>query len=189
MPRPGFRTWLFLLLLALGAGLALFDQRDTGQPGPVPYNASGEPDYYLEQARVTRFNDQGKPHQQLTTPRLTHTPNDDVTRLETPWVSLRDDSGRLWTAEAQSGRLGPGGNPLTLDGKARLSAPAERWELVTETLIYDADTGHAWSEAPATLSQAAQWMRGDRFDAWINDNRVRLTDNVRGHHPPEDPEP
>jgi lipopolysaccharide export system protein LptC len=28
-------------------------------------------------------------------------------------------------------------------------------------------------------------MSGDRFDAWIHDNRARLTDNVRGHHPPE----
>ncbi len=71
------------------------------------------------------------------------------------------------------------------DGDARLRAPAERWELETETLHYDADTGHAWSTTPATLRQPPQRMSGERFDAWLHDNRARLTDNVRGHHPPE----
>ena len=26
-------------------------------------------------------------------------------------------------------------------------------------------------------------LRGDRFDAWINEDRMRLTDNVQGHLP------
>ena len=192
LPRPGFRTWLFLLLLALGGGLALLDQREASRPGAVPRDAAGEPDYYLEDARLTRFDAQGRPHQRLETPRLVHTPEDDVTRLETPDVRLRDDSGRRWLASAAHGRLGAGGNPLLLEGDARLTAPQERWHLETEALHYDADTGHAWSETPALLRQPPQRMRGERFDAWIHDKRARLTDNVRGHHPPttpEDPEP
>ncbi|RTR06084.1 LPS export ABC transporter periplasmic protein LptC [Halomonas nitroreducens] len=192
LPRPGFRTWLLLLLLALGGGLALLDQRDASPPGAVPRDAAGEPDYFLEDARLTRFDAQGRPHQRLETPRLVHTPDDDVTRLTTPEVRLRDDSGRRWLASADRGRLGAGGNPLLLEGDARLTAPRERWHLETETLHYDADTGHAWSETPALLRQPPQQMRGERFDAWLHDNRARLTDNVRGHHPPttpEDPEP
>ncbi|MBB3231548.1 LPS export ABC transporter periplasmic protein LptC [Halomonas stenophila] len=188
LPRPGFRTWLLLVLLALGGGLALLDQREASRPGAVPRDAAGEPDYFLEDARLTRFDVQGRPHQRLETPRLVHTPDDDVTRLATPDVRLRDDSGRRWLATAARGRLGAGGNPLLLEGDARLSAPRERWHLETEALHYDADTGHAWSETPALLRQPPQRMRGERFDAWIHDNRARLTDNVRGHHPPTTPE-
>ncbi|TDB03067.1 LPS export ABC transporter periplasmic protein LptC [Halomonas marinisediminis] len=185
LPRPGFRTGLALLLLALGGGLALLDLRDPGTIQQIPRDAAGEPDFYLENAHLTRFDAEGRLHQQVTTPRLVHTPKDDVTRLETPHIKLHDRGGRLWLAEADSGRLGPGGNPLRLEGEARLLAPAERWSLETDTLHYDADTGHAWSTTPATLRQPPQHMRGERFDAWVHDNRARLTDNVRGHHPPE----
>lgn len=188
LPRPGFRSWLVLLLLALGGGLALLDLHEPGTNGQVPHDAAGEPDFYLESARLTRYDTEGRPHQQVITPRLVHTPVDDVTRLEAPRTRLHDAAGRLWLAEADSGTLGPGGNPLRLDGDARLQAPTERWELETETLHYDADTGHAWSTTPATLRQPPQRMSGDRFDAWLHDNRARLTDNVRGHHPPETPE-
>ncbi|MDT8896386.1 LPS export ABC transporter periplasmic protein LptC [Halomonas sp. I1] len=192
LPRPGFRTWLFFLLLLLGGGLALLDSRDTDAPGPVPQDAAGEPDYYLEDVEATRFDAEGRPHQHLVTPRLVHTPVDDVTRLENPDVRLRDNDGRRWLARAEKGRLETGGNPLVLAGDVHLEAPEERWHLTTRTLHYDADTGHAWSDTPTTVSQPPQSMRGQRFDAWLHDNRVRLTDNVRGHHPPatdEDPEP
>ncbi|MCW4151626.1 LPS export ABC transporter periplasmic protein LptC [Halomonas sp. 18H] len=192
LPRPGFRTWLFLLLLLLGAGLTLLDQRQSEPPGPVPPSRSGEPDYYIEDLRATRYDAQGRPHQQLQAPRLSHTPVDDVTRLQSPTLRLRDDSGRHWTASADRGRLDSGGAPLSLTGNVRLEAPQEHWQLTTRSLHYNADTAHAWSEAPVTLRQAVQRMQAERFDAWLDDNRVRLTDNVRGHHPPatdEDPEP
>ncbi|MBB3191642.1 LPS export ABC transporter periplasmic protein LptC [Halomonas cerina] len=185
LPRLSYRVWLFLLLLALGGGLALLDMRDTPPPGPVPRDAAGEPDYYLEEARLTRFDAAGRPHQQLTTPRLVHTPQDDVTRLEAPRARLIDASQRVWLAHGDTGTLGAGGNPLTLTGHAQLEAPAERWHLATEILHYDADAGHAWSETPVVLRQPPQTMRAERFDAWIDDSRARLTDNVRGHHPPE----
>ncbi|MEQ6918359.1 LPS export ABC transporter periplasmic protein LptC [Halomonas aquatica] len=191
LPRPGFRTGLLLLLFALGGGLALLDLQDAPLPGPVPGGASGEPDYYLENARLTRFDAKGQPHQRLDTPRLTHTPHDDITRLQRPQGKLLDDSGRVWLARGDRGTLETGGNPLTLSGDAQLRAPAERWQLDTEILHFDADSGHAWSETPAVLRQPPQRMSGERFDAWIHDNRARLTDNVRGHHPPqthEDPE-
>ncbi|GHE22502.1 LPS export ABC transporter periplasmic protein LptC [Halomonas urumqiensis] len=187
LPRPGYRLWLALMLLLLGGVLVLIDQRDIREPGEVPRDAAGEPDYYLEGARLTRFDAAGLAHQRLETPRLVHTPHDDVTRLEMPEARLFDNAGRTWYAEARNGLLGAGGNPLTLTGDARLYAPQERWQLDTEVLRFDADSGHAWSETPAVLRQPPQRMSGERFDAWIHDNRARLTDNVRGYHPPETP--
>jgi len=190
LPRPGFRSALLLLLLALGGGMALLDL-EPPVPGPVPGGEAGEPDYYLEDARLTRYDAQGRPHQRLVTPRLTHTPHDDVTRLDQPEARLIDNAGRGWLASGERGSLGANGDLLTLSGNARLLAPAERWQLDTEVLHFDADSGHAWSDTPTLLRQPPQRMRGERFDAWIHDNRVRLTDNVRGYHPPatrEEPE-
>lgn len=189
LPRPSFRIWLFLLLLGLGGLIAWLDPWQAPVTGPVPTDEAGEPDYFLEEARLTRFDADGRAHQRLESPRLVHTPHDDVTRVATPLAHLIDREGRLWVASGNEGRLGAGGNPLTLSGDARLHAPEERWQLDTELLHFDADAGHAWSETPALLQQPPQRMRGERFDAWIHDNRARLTDNVRGYHPPETARP
>lgn len=182
--KPSARVWLVLLLLALGGVLAIIEQRDVSLPGPVPHDAAGEPDFYLEGARMTRFDAQGQAYQRLDTPRLVHTPVDDVTRAESPRIRIFDEEGRIWFARGETGTLGAGGNPLTLRGDAQLEAPDEGWRLNTETLVYDNVTSHAWSESEALLRQYEQRVRGERFDAWIDEGRMRLTDNVRGFHPP-----
>lgn len=184
LPKPPVKLWLALLVLALGGLLAVIDQRDATLPGPVPSDEAGEPDFYLKGARMTRFDEQGNPHQRLDTPRLVHTPEDDVTRAVTPRIRIYDAAGRIWFASGQTGTLGAGGNPLTLTGDARLEAPGQGWRLATDVLVYDSDTQHAWSESEALLRQFEQRIRGERFDAWIDESRMRLTGNVRGRHPP-----
>ncbi|GGX81885.1 hypothetical protein GCM10007160_06540 [Litchfieldella qijiaojingensis] len=185
VPRPSPKLWLLLILLVVGGILALFEARDPRLPGPVPRDDAGEPDYYLEGVSLTRFDASGTPYQRLDTPRLVHTPEDDVTRTQTPVARLHDNQGRIWFSHSDTGILGPGGKHLILEGNARLNSPGEGWQLDTEVLHVDTDTGHAWSDTPALLQQPPQYVRGERFDAWINENRMRLTDNVRGFHPPE----
>ncbi|WP_192036574.1 LPS export ABC transporter periplasmic protein LptC [Halomonas sp. YLGW01] len=189
LPRPSPRVWLALLLVALGAVLTLVEQRDVRAPGPVPTDSAGEPDFYLEGVTLTRFDAQGRPHQRLETPRLVHTPHDDTTRADTPRTRLLDDDGELWRASGRQGTLGPGGNPLVLSGAAHLESPGEGWQLNTETLNIDTDTNHAWSDSEARITQSSQRVRGDRLDVWFDDDRLQLTGNVRGFHPPEEQAP
>ncbi|MDW5378631.1 LPS export ABC transporter periplasmic protein LptC [Halomonas sp. HP20-15] len=186
LSRLSYKWWLALILIALGGLLALIEQRNISLPAPPSTAASGEPDYYLEDATLTRFDAAGTAHQRLETPRLTHTPDDDVTHLETPDARLVDDRGRVWFASADTGRLGANANPLKLSGDAQLEAPEQGWQINSEVLVYDADTGHAWSESEAVLRKFQQRVRGDRFDAWLDSGRMRLNGNVRGHHPPID---
>lgn len=185
LPKPSAKLWVGLLIVALGIILALIEQRDDRSPGPVPTGDTGEPDYYLEGVTMTRFDAEGTPHQRLKTPRLVHTPNDDTTRSETPKARFFDSEGRTWLGSGDTGKLGPGSELLTLQGNATLIAPNEGWQLETDTLHVDIDDGYAWSDSPALLQKPPQRVRGERFEAWFDDNRMRLTDEVRGHHPPE----
>ncbi|WP_458527232.1 LPS export ABC transporter periplasmic protein LptC [Onishia taeanensis] len=189
LPRPSPRVWLALLLVVLGAVLALFEQRDGRTPGPVPMDSAGEPDFYLEGVTLTRFDDEGRPHQRLETPRLVHTPHNDMTRTETPRARLLDADGELWLASGQEGTLGAGGNPLVLSGDAQLTSPGEGWQLDTDVLHVDTDTNHAWSDSQAYITQPPQRMRGDTLDVWFDEDRMRLTGNVHGFHPPEEQAP
>jgi len=178
-----WRIGLLLLLLVLGGGLTYLDQRGESDAGPAIEKTMGEPDYYLEEASMTRFDEQGHAYQQLDTPRLVHTPADDVIRTQTPHGYLTDDQQRQWQVTGDRGVLNRSGEQLTLEGNARLVQPEQAWSLETQTLHYDNQEAHAWSDTSAVLRQHDQRMRGDRFDAWLNEDRMRLTDNVRGHLP------
>ncbi|WP_110685240.1 LPS export ABC transporter periplasmic protein LptC [Salinicola aestuarinus] len=189
LPSPWWRRLgLVALLLLLGGGLAWLDQRGEPESEPLPGNEAGEPDYYLEDANLTRFDADGRPYQRLETPRMAHTPIDDVIRAETPHGYLIDAEERQWQITADSARLMRGGEQLTLEGNAQLVQPDEGWQLETQTLHYDNPQAHAWSDTPSVLSQHDQRMSGERFDAWIDDNRMRLTNDVKGYLPqqPED---
>ncbi|KAA0020860.1 LPS export ABC transporter periplasmic protein LptC [Salinicola corii] len=177
------RLGLLVLLLALGGGLTYLDQRGENDQEPVIGNTVGEPDYYLEDARMTRFDEQGRAYQRLETPRLVHTPSDDIIRTEAPHGYLTDDQQRQWQVTSQTGQLSRSGEQLTLQGDARLVQPEQAWSLETQTLHYDNREAHAWSDTPSVLRQHNQSMRGNRFDAWINEDRMRLTDNVQGRLP------
>lgn len=177
------RLGLLALLLILGGGLTYLDQRGEDQQKSAISNTTGEPDYYLEDASMTRFNAQGRVYQRLDTPRLVHTPADDIIRTETPQGYLIDDQQREWQVTSDTGQLNRGGERLTLEGNARLVQPEQAWSLETQTLHYDNREAHAWSDTSSVLRQHDQRMRGDRFDAWINEDRMRLTDNVQGYLP------
>lgn len=189
LPRPSPRIWLALLLVILGAVLTFIEQRDAGTPGPIPRDSAGEPDFYLEGVTLTRFDEKGRPHQRLVTPRLVHIPDDDSTRAETPKARLLDGDGDLWLANGQEGTLSTGGNRLVLHGDAHLESPGEGWQLDTEILHVDTVTNHAWSDSEARITQPPQRMRGDRLDVWFDDDLMRLTGNVHGFHPTKDQAP
>lgn len=177
------RLGLLALLLILGGGLTYLDQRRESQQEPTIGNTTGEPDYYLEDASMTRFDAQGRAYQRLDTPRLVHTPADDIIRTEKPHGFLTDDQQRQWQVTSETGQMSRSGQQLTLEGNARLVQPDQAWSLETKTLHYDNREAHAWSDTPSVLRQHNQSMSGKRFDAWIDENRMRLTDNVQGHLP------
>lgn len=177
------RLGLLVLLLVLGGGLTYLDQRGQTKQAPIIGNTLGEPDYYLEDASMTRFDAQGRAYQRLDTPRLVHTPSDDIIRTETPHGYLTDDQQRQWEVTSDTGEMSRSGEQLTLQGNARLVQPEQAWSLETQTLHYSNREAHAWSDTTSVLRQHNQSMQGERFDAWIDEDRMRLTDNVQGHLP------
>ncbi|WP_027349889.1 LPS export ABC transporter periplasmic protein LptC [Halotalea alkalilenta] len=186
LKRNANRLWLVLILLAVGGVLALIDQRgELLSPGPLPDSSEGEPDYYLEQVVYTRFDQQGRPYQTLESPRVTHISDSDVSFTDTPVIGLIDENERHWRITGDRGRVGPGGDRITLSGNARAVQPDDLWRLETDTLEYDRDSARVWSDSESRFFQGEQRTRGDRFQAWINEDRMLLEGNVSGTLLPE----
>lgn len=184
LKRLKMRVWLTVLVVALGALLVWIDPRGPQEAGIDPEAQAQEPGHVLENAEITLFGDSGSVLQSLTTPRLIHTPQRGETWAERPQATLFDSEDRQWLASAEVGTLNTATQALLLSGSARLIAPDEGWQLDTELLHYDGLTQHAWSNTPVLLQQPPQQMSALNMDVWLNDSQVRLTDNVRGTHPP-----
>ncbi len=183
--RTRARLGILILVLTLGGVLTLIDQRNTLMaPGPAPDSAQGVPDYYLEGVTYTRFDEQGQRAQTMESPRVSHTPEDDVTRAVTPHFTLLGDDGNQWTADGERATLGPDANTFELAGNAVLRQPADGWQLETDVLHYDLPSKHAWSDSDAVFTQNEQRTRGDRFNGWVDEDRMTLEGNVQGFHPP-----
>ena len=178
------RDWLTGLFIALGVLLVWLDPRGPQETAIDPEAQAQEPGHVLENAEITLFGDSGNILQSLRTPRLIHTPQRGETWSENPQAILYDSENRQWLANANVGTLNTNTQALLMSGAARLIAPDEGWQLDTELLHYDGLNQHAWSETPVLLQQPPQQMNASRMDVWLNDSQVRLTDNVRGTHPP-----
>ncbi|HAZ99118.1 MAG TPA: LPS export ABC transporter periplasmic protein LptC [Halomonas sp.] len=178
------RVWITAMVVALGGLLVWLDPRGP-QEGEIDQEARAqEPGHVLENAEITLFGESGAIQQSLVTPRLVHTPQTAMTDVMSPRATLFDSEQREWLATADTGTLNTDSQALTLRGSARLLAPEEGWQLDTQQLNYDGVTRHAWSDTPVLLQQPPQRMEASRMDVWLDDSQVRLTNNVRGVHPP-----
>lgn len=178
------RVWLTGLFIALGALLVWLEPGGPQRVAIDPDAQAQEPGHVLENAEITLFGENGNIVQLLQTPHLIHTPQSGETWSEQPRAILYDNENRQWRANADVGTLNANTHVLVLSGSAQLFAPDEGWQLNTELLHYDGLNQHAWSDVPVLLQQPPQRMSASSMDVWLNDSQVRLTDNVRGTHPP-----
>lgn len=178
------RLWLTAMVITLGGFLVWLDPRGPRDQAVDPEARAQEPGHVLENAELTLFGETGAIKQSLKSSELVYIPQTAMTHLTSPRAVLFDSEQRQWRATADTGTLNTETQALTLAGSAQLLAPDEGWQLDSELLRYDGMTRHAWSEAPAVLQQPPQRMEASRMDVWLDDSQVRLTNNVRGVHPP-----
>ena len=178
------RVWVTALVVVLGMLLVWLDPRSAQERDIDEQARAQEPGHVLETAEITIVGESGAIQQSLVTPRLVHTPQTAMTDVVSPRATLFDSEQREWLATADTGTLNTDTQALTLRGSARLLAPEEGWQLDTQQLNYDGVTRHAWSTTPVLLQQPPQRMEASRMDVWLDDSQVRLTNNVRGVHPP-----
>jgi len=179
------RILLAGLVIVLGGLLAWLDWQTTPVASIDQDARSEEPGHVVKNATLTIYNDQGKRSQRLSAEQLTHTPQRNMTLLESPYALLLDDQQREWHAQAQHGQIDSQGELLTLSGEVRLREPEETWQLSTEQLGYLSAKHHAFSETPVLFEQSPQSVQAQRMDLWLNDDLLQLSGGVHGNHPTE----
>lgn len=99
-------SWIWLLLicalLALVFVLRPSDTRQTDVGTPRPAH---EPDLYMQGAIIKQFRDDGSLRYVLSSERIRHFADMDLTRLDQPVLEMREGQQPAWSARAVEGEL------------------------------------------------------------------------------------
>lgn len=163
------------------AGLAGFTwwlvQSSPKDTGPArPRTVSDAPDYVLSQARVARFDAQGRIVAVLDGHEMLHRPDSDVLEIDRVQLSARDAQGRGLLATALNGVADPNAKVVTLQGQAHVTA----WPALGGTaqqlpapLVFEGEDLHidnqrktVVSTQPVTLTRTGSRLGGSalRYD-------------------------
>ncbi len=109
-------------LLAVGTLLLTFyfaPWRGTVPPGKLPPELADEPDLYIEEARVTQFQDDGTVQYRLAARQIRYFQDRRFTQLLSPDLELHDGSEPPWRLKSERGEIhgsadAPGGERVLL---------------------------------------------------------------------------
>lgn len=180
------RQWglIGLTVLAL-AGLLVWIKQGADAPlSLAKIETPSPPEHLIENAVLTRFDDEGAVQHRIEARRLTYRPSTDTTRLKAPQATLFDRHARQWDTRAQRAEINRVTGTVTFIENARIQAPDEGWQLASQRLVYQEDTAHISSDRLVTLTAAPQQITAQAMDLWLDDERLRLADQVTGTHPP-----
>ncbi len=99
---PSLRQ-LMVLLLLVSMGVLLVWLQDVNLPAPRTQLPAqyGEPDYYVENASLSRFDAQGQRLQKIDSVQVTHYPEKDLAVFEKPLLHHYAPSGQAWRVVAE----------------------------------------------------------------------------------------
>ncbi|WP_310695748.1 LPS export ABC transporter periplasmic protein LptC [Marinospirillum sp.] len=184
--QPGNRKLFSLLALVLVGGWLVWLQ-DLSQPAPhtaLPQE-HGEPDYYLEQAELKRFNSEGRHFQTLEGEVITHYPESDLTHLTQPHVRHWTPSQQLWVIQAHDGEI-RGEEEIFLENEVRLTPinPNSDYtpEFLTRRLWLDIQQETAQTSDPVTFQSPAGLTQGNGLFATLDQGQVTLLQDVQSHY-------
>ncbi|WP_114418522.1 LPS export ABC transporter periplasmic protein LptC [Marinospirillum perlucidum] len=176
------KFFALLALVALGGWLAWLG--DTSQPSPITPlpQTHGEPDYYLEKARVQRFDEQGRHYQTLHAEVVTHYPEEELAEAENLQVDHWTAQGDHWRLTAQVGELMQN-QQLLLRQEVRLQPqepenPATP-EFLTQRLWLNSQEDLAHTQDEVLMQGSNNTTRGQGLLAELDSGRIQLLEDVQ----------
>lgn len=172
----------FTLLTIAGVYWAFFgtpQQPSTGTP-----DDPNRVDFFIRDAFITKFDEQGQIEHIITSPLLQHFPAQERTTLETPFVTLPGDTGDMQISSDEGFMLDDetkielAGNVQVIDN----STSEVPWVLTTSILTFLPPENYAETDAPVLIVQGQNRTDAIGMKAWFNERQVDLLSEVRGYY-------
>ncbi|MBI5786342.1 MAG: LPS export ABC transporter periplasmic protein LptC [Rhodocyclales bacterium] len=163
MRLPGSSALFPLLVLAMLAAFTFWLERATRGEGNGPDpNLRHDPDFWVDELILRRYNLDGSIQHTLNATRMTHYPDDDTTEVDQPRVAYFRD-GMTTTLTARLAWLDKEGKHVRLQDDVRvIRTEPQGAATVIETSLLNVtpDDEYAQTDAPVTISQGRSVMHG-----------------------------
>jgi len=165
--------------------------RNAPQPQePItPQQVLHEPDYYMRDFSIKRFDATGRQQSQISGTLMRHYPDTDTLEIDNVRIHAVNDQGHIITATAQQARSNAEGTEVQLFGNAvvvREAAPSAEADALPR-LEFKGQQLHAWineervhSSKPVTLTRGSDVLSADSMDYNHPRQILRLQGRVRG---------
>ena len=179
-----WRTPLVLLVFAVASAWVLKDISDGERP--IRPEERQDLDYYVEDFTILSMDENGAPKNKLRAEYMAHFPHDDSIQLVRPSLEVYRDGRPPWYVTADSGRVTGDFEVVQLSGAVRMwrnnEAGMRDVEIITSDVRILPDLEYLETDRAATLRTNNTVMKAIGMRAYLEDNRLELLNQVRGHH-------
>lgn len=185
---PSLRK-LGALLALISLGVLVVWLQDINLPSPYTRlpEQHGEPDYYIEVARLTRFNAQGQRLQKLDSVQVTHYPEKDLAVFEKPLLHHYSDQGQVWRVIAERAEhLEQGDIYLEKNVVITPLNPDSAYvpEFLTERLWVNSQTHIAHTPDSVSFISPGGITTGKGFELLMNTGLANILEEAKGNYLP-----
>lgn len=146
------------------------------------------PDAYMEEATALIFDKQGKPKMKVVTPRMVHFAKNDVTKLETPQLTLYRKSPQPWYVTSKYAETIKGSEQINFWENVVIQHAADEGSpatiIKTPTLTVTPNTQIAETNDPIEMTQPNIVVKGIGMHADMSNGDIKLLSEARGEYVP-----
>lgn len=176
-----------LALMGLGALVVWLQEFNQTAPHARLPEEHGEPEYFVEQAHLTRFDAQGLRIQTLKSIEVTHYPDSDITLFEAPLLHHYSPEGQIWRVVAKHAEYS-GENDIYLENKVVITPlnPDSAYlpEFLTERLWVNSLTNQAHTPDLVDFISPGGKTTGQGFQLFMDTGQAEIQQEVKGHYLP-----
>lgn len=151
-----------------------------------PKQLATTPDAVIHDLTVVKFDKQGAIAHRLSTPKLEHIPQNNVSLLKSPRITAYQHQQNPWHISADKGRAINGSTKVILSSNVIVhQAQGKQNKASTfrsEKLVYYPRKHYADTDVAVTLEQPGVKVKAIGMQAYIDEKRVKLLHQVRGNY-------
>lgn len=176
-------TTLSILSLAIWTTLLSFHSNN----GPV-IDTTSLPDAFMEDVHALVMNKQGKPSMKIVTPKLIHYPDNNISLLTTPALTLYRQSPQPWYVNAEKAKAAQGIDIIDFKDNVVIYHAADgnnpATVIKTETLRVHPELQTAETADFITMTQPSLIVKATGMKADMNNGNIKLLSQARGEYVP-----
>ena len=157
--------------------------------GRVAPEARHDPDYYLENFRITVYQPDGSPAYHLNAEYMNHYPDDDTLTMKMLKLDYRDEQDQTWITTANAGTAYENIEVMQLNGDVRihrLTSQADQAITVsTDALRINFPKKRATTEADVKIVGKNSTITAKGMDVDLAAGHLTLLSDARGHYVPK----